>query len=250
MDSSIRVWGSEPTETSAKYGMPPTPSAASYTFLNARTTCNIDDSWRFTKSLMKSFEEGSQTMKIFDLSSKILSENQLRKKFKKKDLEVVNQYRHAIDVYTGLHVNSIASQAIDHVVELQFVSYTLAKSLCHNQPDIERVSSLLKPSINIVENLNVTEAKINIAKMNIFKIFLREKIDHGIPILSLMVGTLCEKYMHGIRAAFEVSFADVRKSIDNIVIDSGSVSLRKNLKSVCQELDSLYISLRFDEICF
>lgn len=253
MDSTIRVWADKrPCVGSDIDGIRVFPatvhSTPSITIRSTYQDMQVDDTWRLSKSLQKLFHEGSSQRKINDLSSWILSSNQLRAKFKREDFELVAAYRDFVDAYTNQPVRSVEKPEIDHVVEIQCLSYVLAKVLFNNQKAIIETSARLKPCINVVENYNITTANLNAGKMNIFKAFLRDKIDHGIPLCSLMIGTQCEAHMHRIMKTFSDSHRRVMENVNGITFSSNSLSESKNLRNVSEEFDEFLNLLQLDDL--
>ena len=231
----IRVWAG-PREQTVVSGPVNLPNMA----------LHVDSSWKLSKSLIKCFSVGSQTKPIYDLSSSILSSNKLRQKFKQTDFDKVSAFRKGVDCYTHQPVSNITKPAIDHIVEIQCLSYCVAKVLHSQERIVVKCTDVLRPHINIMDNFNVTSWQINAAKMNVFRTFIRDKIDHGLPLLSLMIGTTCEKHMHGIKEAFEDSFQQVQESMSNID-HCNNLSISGALSDIIEEFQSFYFLLKFDD---
>ena len=207
----------------------------------------VDSTWKLSKSLAKCFSLGSQVQPIYDLSTSILSSNKLRKRLKPSDMDLVAAHRSGNDSYSHQPIINIVKPAIDHVVEIQCLSYCVAKVLHSDEGFVDRCTKILKPHINIVENYNVTSSHINSAKMNVFRTFIRDKVDHGLPILSLMIGTSCEKYMYGISETFQLSFQHVCNSLNNIVNNNSNLSVNRYVRDIIEEFQEFYMLLKFDD---
>lgn len=149
---------------------------------------------------------------ILQFSSSLIKNN-LRKPFKKKDLQNVFKYRNDTDIYTQAHKKDLDDHSIDHILEIQVVGNASAPILYNNQSAIPKIEKQLQNSLNIVENYNVTTQSINVSKMNAFKKFLHDRMYRGYPLLSLMHGTKCEKYMGNIRDALVVAYENVNREI-------------------------------------
>lgn len=220
-------------------------SAVPSQYLPQGPEIKVDQSWKLTRSLRKVFASPSNP--VLEISTHILSTNKLRKKFKPNDFDAISSYRRGFDLYTGTNVSSIPKPSIDHIVEIQCVSYCVAKVLRSNQTQLDKCTEIVKPFINTFENCNITSAQINAAKMNVFRTFIRDKLDHGHSILSLMIGTTCEKYMHGIRDSFEHSLKAIVENMRNSEIESANLSLTRTFKDVIEELDIFYSLLKLDD---
>lgn len=149
---------------------------------------------------------------ILQFSSSLIKNN-LRKPFKKKDLQNVFKYRNDTDIYTEAHKKDLDDHSIDHILEIQVVGHASAPILYNNQSVIPKIEKQLQNSLNIVENYNVTTQSINVSKMNAFKKFLHDRMYRGYPLLSLMHGTKCEKYMGNIRDALVEAYENVNREI-------------------------------------
>ena len=83
--------------------------------------------------------------------------------------------------------------------------------------------------------------------MNVFKTFLREKYESGIPLFSLMIGTQCEKCAYGIKDAFVESFKSVKANIESSSIEHSSLTLKSKLELILYEFDLLYDTFRLED---
>lgn len=199
------------------------------------------------ESFLKGEDDQRSIKPIYELSSSVLARNMLRSKFKSGDFNLVAIYRNQRDAYTKLPLSSLSDPQIDHVVEIQCLSYVIAKAIYQDQSVVQAVTTAFKPSINIIENFNITAANLNSSKMNVFKTFLREKISHGIPLFSFMNGTLCEPYMSGIKNTFSRSYFHVKQKMENVFLDSKFITHKGHLSTVCDEFEQFYDLLKINE---
>jgi hypothetical protein len=91
-------------------------------------------------------------------------------------LNVVKNYRKNVDVYTGFE--NKATDHIDHVFELHMVATLCDRVSVFGTDYLSKKQTFIDflkcHAVNEVENLNVTDAKINVSKFSILEQFTRD----------------------------------------------------------------------------
>ena len=212
------------------------------------TSASTIPGFRYPRSLREHYILGNPLEPVYELSTSILASSKFRKNFKHGDFEMVKSYRNNFDSYSGTRIQELQKPVIDHVVELQCVSFAIAKVMHSSEKThLDYCLKMLKPCLNILENYNITSSVINICKMNIFKTFIREKIDHGFSILTLLVGSSIEDQMHGIVETFKVSSEIVREKMNNVSFSSSQTCYNHYMRDILDEYDNLISLLKLDD---
>ena len=145
------------------------------------TTKSSSISWNDIKNIIM------PENKITKLASYILSNNLLRsrifshKKHNSKKIQVA-QLNNNIDLYDMQNIDVYdAKYEVDHIFEIQCMAYVVACALhnFNNNDDgrkiFEIVQNRVVQVINSHCNLNVTDRKTNLVKMNVFREFIKLK---------------------------------------------------------------------------
>ena len=129
-----------------------------------------------------------------DLSTFILSKNLLRSlphKKQKKKFHIA-KLNSDIDLYTNQKISDVSSSRyhLDHIVELQCFAHVISlglRNIDNNDKDGHATFSLLSDRlvkiINSDFNLNVTDRRANLVKMNVFKEFIKRRRNDSNPSL-------------------------------------------------------------------
>ncbi len=129
-------------------------------------------------------EEKTYGLNFNDLASVITQS--LRVPVTKKKDSVFSR-RNNKDIYTNSKKDEVTNPQVDHIVEDQILGHAVANALKGNQS----YQSYIKPLQNALnpdncDNYNVTFQNVNVSKGAIIKSYLRDNMNRGYPIRSII----------------------------------------------------------------
>jgi hypothetical protein len=92
-----------------------------------------------------------------------------------KRTSCVIEYRQGLDLYSQQPIIDIPDKEIDHIIEKQFISYSILSSSASSFSVNSAVYFPIKDLVNSLENLNLTSSAINSSKGQLWKEFIREE---------------------------------------------------------------------------
>lgn len=208
---------------------------------NDNSTKSSSISWNDIKNIIM------PENKITKLASYILSNNLLRsrvfshKKHNAKKIQVAQLNDH-IDLYDMQKIDVFdAKYEVDHIFEIQCMAYVVACALSNFKSNddgrelFEKVRNRLVQVINSHCNLNVTDRKTNLVKMNVFREFIKLKCsnpDCNIPI----------KYF--------LNSSNFDKSVDNFgqILKKACKGVRSELEDYIENIEESHLTTKNEKI--
>ena len=183
---------------------------------------------------------------ILDLASDITKI--IRVPVSSKRIEVF-EFRNNKDIYTDANAKDVDSPEVDHIVEDQILGHATAKALKSSQAYTPYIDSI-KDALNLktLENYNVTFKKINTSKGAIIKSYLRDDINRGYPLRSLIKPeTHFGKNVESIFQAMNDTYPVIAEYIiENGRRSDGHITGSKTFQDISEELVKSFEEMDLD----
>ena len=157
-------------------------------------------------------------------------------------------FRKNKDIYTNTNGKDIGCPEVDHIVEDQIVGHATANAIAPTQSYVPFIGSI-KDALNLesLENYNVTDKKINISKGSIIKNYLRDNMNRGYPLRSLIKPeTYFGQNMELIFQAMNEAFPLVANEIANGRRSDGHISGGNTFQQISEELVKTFSEMDLD----
>ena len=165
---------------------------------------------------------------------------------KKKD--TVFSHRNDMDIYTNKSKDEVVNPQVDHIVEDQIVGHAAANALKGNQayqPYVKAMQAAL--NLESCDNYNVTFQTINGSKGAIIKSYLRDNMNRGFPLRSLIKPeSHFGKNMELIFQAMNETYPIVANSIAEGRRSDGHVTGRATFMDISEEIVKTFSEMDLD----